>query len=55
MLDVLLQLADVDRVRAGDVVDQPELVARDQRGRIADRRIVGDAALEVGFAVVAAT
>ena len=44
---VLLQVADVDRVGAGDVVDQPQLVARDQRRRIADRRIVGDAALEV--------
>ena len=50
---VLLQVADVDRVGARDVVDQPQLVARDQRGRIADRRIVGDAALEVVRAVVA--
>ena len=50
---VLLQVADVDRVRAGDVVDQPQLVADDQRGRIADRRIVGDAALEIVLAVIA--
>ena len=33
-----------------DVVDQPQLVVRDQRGRIADRRIVGDAALEIARA-----
>ena len=51
--DVLLQVPDVDRVGALDVVDQAQLVARDQRGRIADRRIVGDAALEVLRAVVA--
>src|SRR5204862_5404286 len=50
---VLLQLSDVDRVGARNVVDQPQLVARDQRGRIADRRIVGDAALEIVLAVVA--
>ena len=53
MRRVLLQVADVDRVGAGDVVDQPQLVARDQGRRIADRRIVGDAALEVVRAVVA--
>ncbi len=50
---VLLQVADVDRVGAGDIVDQAQLIARDQRGRIADRRIVGDAALEMGLAVIA--
>ena len=53
MRRVLLQMPDVDRVRAGDVVDQPQLVARDQRRGIADRRIVGDAALEIVLAVVA--
>ena len=50
---VLLQLPDVDRVGAGDVVDQPQLVARDQGCRIADRRIVGHAALEIMRTVVA--
>ena len=43
----------VDRVGTRDVVDQSQLIARDQRCRISNRRIVGDAALEVMLGVVA--
>ncbi len=50
---VLLEVADVDRVGTGDIVDQPQFVARDQGGGISDCRIVRDAALEVLRAVVA--
>ena len=44
---VLLQVPDGDRVGAGHVVDEPQLLVGEEGGRIADRRIVGDAALEV--------
>jgi hypothetical protein len=48
--DVLLQVSDGDRLGAGHVVDEPQLRVGDERGGIADGRIVGDAALEEGLA-----
>jgi hypothetical protein len=47
---VLLQIADIDRLRAGNVVDEPEIGAGDELGRVADDRIFADAALEEALA-----
>ena len=45
---VLLQGTDIDLVRAGRRVDGAQLLIGNQLDRIADGRIVGDAALELG-------
>ena len=45
--DVLLEMADIDRVNRRDVVDEPQFGAADQVRRVADRRIFADAALEI--------
>ena len=47
---VLLQHADIGRLAAPAAVDQPELAVAHQHRGLADRRIFGDAALEVGGA-----
>ena len=47
---VLLQGADVRRLGGGAVVDQPQLAIAHQHRGLADHRIFGDAALEVGGA-----
>ena len=44
---ILQQRSDVDRVRSGQIVDEAQLAVGNQRRRIADRRIGGDAALEI--------
>ena len=45
---VLLQGADIDLVRSARRVDRAEVLVGDQVDGIADRRIIGDAALELG-------
>ena len=47
---VLLQRADVRRPGTGAVVDQPQLAVAHQHRGLADHRIFGDAALEIGGA-----
>ncbi len=45
---VLLEMPDLDHGCACDVEDQPQLARAHRKHRIADRRIFGDAALELG-------
>ena len=47
---VLLQVPDIDRARAGHLVDDAQLGIGHHGDAVADRRIVGDAALEAGAA-----
>ena len=47
---VLLQMADIDRARAGHLVDDAQLGVGHHGDAVADRGIVGDAALEAGAA-----
>ena len=50
---VLLQIADVDDVGAGGVVDDAQHLAAERHDRVAHRRIIGDAAVEEAAAPVA--
>jgi hypothetical protein len=45
---VLLKLPDFDHARAGILENQAQFAGTDDACRIADRRIIGDAALEIG-------